>query len=361
MLKIKKMIFIMLLISGVSSFPLFAEKIDPLLKKYNIELAKVEPIHIKIGTLAPVGTPWINFVYDKLIPYIAKESRGVIKVQLYAGGAMGEDIDILRKMKLGQLQGCGCTALGVFIAAPELSVLTLPMLFNNYDEVDHILNKFRGNIDSIFEEHGNYLIGLIDTGFFYLFTKNIVGTIEEMKKQKMLTWFGEIETTTLDELDINPIKVSVPEIVTSLQTGLINANIGPPTWQMGTQAYIHTKYYVTPPFFYSIAAIILDKPQMDKIAEKYPKGLGDEIVQLSRRLIMEQESEWRNEIRDYEARSLKAFENAGMKRIKFDDLQLMQNASEHVWKKLANKLYPADLLEKILKELKTFRSERGKK
>ncbi len=360
MLKFKKIIFL-LLMSIFSFSVVIAEEIDPLLEKYKIALDEIETIHIKIGTLAPVGTPWINFVYDELIPYIAKESRGVIKIQLYAGGVMGEDTDILRKMKLGQLQGCGCTALGVFIAAPELSVLTLPMLFKDYEEVDHILNKFRSDIDAMFEKHGNYLVGLIDTGFFYLFTKNKVSTIEEMKKQKMLTWFGEIETATLDELGINPIKVSVPEIVTSLQTGLINANIGPPTWQMGTQAYIHTNYYINPPFFYSIAAIILDKPQIDRIAAKYPKGLGDDIINLARKLIMKKEKEWRSEIRDYEARSLKAFENAGMKRVDFEDIQVMEIASMRVWEKLANKLYPAYLLDKITDELKVFRSKKGQK
>lgn len=356
MLKVKTIFFIIVLISNISYLPVFAEEIDLLLKKYKVDPANLEPIHIKIGTLAPVGTPWINFAYDNMIPYINRETRGLIKIRLYAGGVMGEDTDILRKMKLGQLQGCGCTALGVFMAAPETSVFTLPMLFNNYDEVDYILNKFRGDIDSIFERHGYYLVGLIDTGFFYLFTKNKVSTIEEMKKQKMVTWFGEIETTTMNELGINPIKISVPEIVVSLQTGLVNANIGPPTWQMGTQAFLHSKYYITPPFFYSIAAIILDKPQIDRIAEIYPEGLGDEIIQLARRLIMRQEGEWRNEIRDYEARSLKAFENAGIQSVKFEDIELMQNSSRHVWNKLAGKLYPEDLLKKILTELKTFRS-----
>ncbi len=360
MLKLKKIVFI-LLIPVFSSSVVIAEEIDPLLEKYKIALDKIEPIHIKIGTLAPVGTPWINFVYDKLIPYIVKESRGVIKIKLYAGGVMGEDTDILRKMKLGQLQGCGCTALGVFIAAPELSVFTLPMLFKDYEEVDHILHRFRSDIDTIFERHGYYLVGLIDTGFFYLFTKNKVSTVEEMKQQKMLTWFGEIEVATLGELGINPIKVSVPEIVTSLQTGLINANIGPPTWQMGTQAFIQTKYYVTPPFFYSIAAIILDKPQIDSIAGKYPKGLGDDIINLARRLIMSQEKEWRSEIRDYERRSLMAFENAGMKRVDFEEIQVMKSASIKVWKNLANKLYPGYLLDKITNELETIRSKKGHK
>jgi TRAP-type C4-dicarboxylate transport system substrate-binding protein len=363
MRRLKNLTLFFLLLSLIVSAKVYSEEIDPILKKYNLTADKVETIYIKIGTLAPVGTPWIDFVYDKLIPYLAKESRGVLKIQLYAGGVMGEDTDILRKMKLGQLQGCGCTALGIFSAAPETSVLTLPLLFNNYEEVDFILNKFRPEIDGIFEKRGFYLMGLIDTGFFYLYMKNMAGTLDEIRKQKMLTWFGDIETTTLSELGINPIKVSVPEIVTSLQTGLINANIGPPTWQMGTQAYIYTKYYISKPLFYSIAAIILEKEQIDRIIKKYPPGLGKEVVDLARKLIVGLEKEWREKIRDYESRSLRAFENSGMKRLDLNenDMQTLQKASESVWYKLANKLYPEELMLKILKELRTYRSERGKK
>lgn len=358
-----KMFILLFTLSLIFSGRIFSEEIDPILKRYNLSPDQVEKIHIKIGTLAPVGTPWIDFVYDTLIPRLTKESRGVLKIQLYAGGVMGEDTDILRKMKLGQLQGCGCTALGIFAAAPKTSVLTLPLLFNNYEEVDFILDKFRSEIDRMFEERGFYLMGLIDTGFFYLYMKNMAGSLEEIKKQKMLTWFGDIETTTLNELGINPIKVSVPEIVTSLQTGLINANIGPPTWQMGTQAYIYTKYYISKPLFYSIAAIILDKEQLDKIIKKYPPGLGEEVVNLTRRLIKGLENEWRAKIRDYETRSLRAFENAGMKRLDLseDDLQKLEKASESVWYKLANKLYPEELMLNIIKELRAFRSARVKK
>jgi len=359
---IKKIFFsvIMFLLVFLASVP--AEEIDPLLKKYNIKPEDVGTINIKIGTLAPVGTPWINFVYDELIPFLFKETRGILKIQLYAGGVMGEDTDILRKMKLGQLQGCGCTSLGVFIAAPELSVLTLPMLFNNYDEVDYILEKFNNTIEDIFEKHGNYLVGLIDTGFFYVYTKNKASTLEELKKQKMLTWFGRVETNTLEGLGINPIKISVPEIVTSLQTGLINANIGPPTWQMGTQAYIYTKYYLTPPWFYSIAAIVLDKPQMDKLGEKYPPGVVKDIVKLSRTLIMSKEKEWRRQIRDYEKRSLIAFENSGMQRIELSgaDLDILKRIAKNVWNSLANDLYPKNLLDNILKELDAYRAKKGK-
>lgn len=351
-----KMLLVLFLIQG----RLIGEEIDPILTKYNLKVESTEPITIKIGTLAPTGTPWIDFVYNKLIPVISKESKGLLKIQVYAGGVMGEDTDILRKMKLGQLQGCGCTALGIFQAAPETTVLTLPMLFQDYSEVDHILEKFRPEIDAIFEKHGYYLAGLIDTGFFYLYTKNNIPNLEELKKQKVLTWFGEVEVKTLEGLGINPIKISVPEIVTSLQTGVINANIGPPTWQMGTQAYTQTRYYLNPPWFYSIAAIILEKQEIDKIGKRYPPGLALDIVRMSQRVIRRLEEEWRREIRNYEARCIHAFENSGMKRIDISqaDLDTLKLVAQKVKEQLSGKLYSKDLLVKIEEELKNFRSKK---
>jgi len=340
--------------------PAFSAKIDPILQKYNLTAEHIEPLEIKFGTLAPTGTPWIDFVYEKLIPYVNAESRGKIKIVLYAGGVMGEDTDILRKMKLGQLQGCGCTVLGVLLSSPEVSVLSLPMLFNNYKEVDYILETFRDDIDKMFDKRGYYLAGLIDTGFFYLFAKNEIKALDDLKKQKVLTWFGEVETTTLDELGVKPISVTVPEVVTSLQTGLINADIAPPIWQMGTQAYTQTNYYVTQPFIYSIAAIILDKANIEKIAAKYPKGLGDDMVKLATSLIRDLEGEWRNRIRDYEEKSLRAFENSGMRPVTLssEDLANLQNVAPRVWKRLEGKLYSKELLNKILSALEQYRSKK---
>ena len=113
-----------------------------------------EPLDIKIATLAPDGTAWLKVPKEVLVPHITKVSKGKLKIGLYTGGIMGEDGDVIKKIEMRQLDGCGCTALGVFKAAPEVSVLSLPMMFRNYDEVDHILTTFRKKIDAYFESHG---------------------------------------------------------------------------------------------------------------------------------------------------------------------------------------------------------------
>ena len=73
-----------------------------------------ETLYIKIGTLAPEGTAWLEVPRKVLNPHLKKVSGGKVVLKLYTGGVMGEDVDIIRKMDLGQLDGCGCTALGVF-------------------------------------------------------------------------------------------------------------------------------------------------------------------------------------------------------------------------------------------------------
>ncbi|HEY4716922.1 MAG TPA: TRAP transporter substrate-binding protein DctP [bacterium] len=334
--------------------------IDRIGQKYGLspeEITKIGGINIKVGTLAPANTPWIQNALDTIVPFLAWESRNVMNVTIYAGGVMGEDTDILRKIKFGQLQGCGCTALGVFSAAPGMSVLTLPFIFRNYEEVDHITKKFRKNLESIFEKNGYILWGLIDTGFFYLYTQNKVASISDLKKMKAVTWFGDIERAFLNEVGINYIPISVPEIVMSLQTGIINGAISPPLWWMGTQAFQYSNYYIKTPLFYSPAAIFLHKKQIEDLIKKYPPGMGEDVLTLSNYIMKTYEKEWNKSIRDFEKKCTEAFKKSGINEIelKDEDVKLLEAAGMRVREKLAGSLYSKELLDKILSELQNLR------
>ena len=96
---------------------------------------------LTIGTLAPDGTPWNNLPRKTAIPKIKDYSLGKLTIKIYTGGVMGQDTDILRKMDVGQLDGCGSTALGIINAAPVGSVLLLPGLFKSYEEIDYVMNS----------------------------------------------------------------------------------------------------------------------------------------------------------------------------------------------------------------------------
>ena len=319
-----------------------------------------EPIFLKVGTLAPEGTSWIDFPRKKLNPHTKKVSGGKIIPKMYTGGVMGEDVDILRKMDMGQLDGCGCTALCFFKAAPEVSVFSLPRLFRNYEEVDHILKVFRKDIDAAFEKKGYIVDDLIDTGFFYLWTKDKISTLDEIKKKKVLTWFGSIETAFYAELGIRPTPVAVPEVVTSLNTGLVNANCGPAPWMLGTQAYNNISCYVTQPLFYSPAAVIYSKKMLDQFRGKYPEPLIHNFSELRVYEARTLEREWIGKLREYEKKCLNAFETkAKIKPVTLNeqDMAAIDAASKKVWEKLADDLYPRDLLDRILKELEDFRNK----
>lgn len=319
-----------------------------------------EPLELKIGTLAPEGTAWLEFPKNNLNPHLKKISNGKVSIKMYVGGVMGEDVDILRKMDMGQLDGCGCTALGVFKAAPEVSILSLPMLFRDYKEADHIMKTFRKEIDAAFDEKGYLLGGLIDTGFFYLWTKNKVANLEDIKKQKMMTWFGPIETTTFEELGIRPTPISVPEIVTSLNTGLVDASYGPAPWILGTQAYTNLNYYVKPPLFYSPGAIIFSRKIQDRFRGKYSDVLINNFTELLVYESNSMEREWIDDhLRPYEEKCIKAFEKYGIKAVTLsdEDIKTLETVSKRVWDKLAGKIYSRQLLDKVLKELEDFRKQ----
>ncbi|MFO7560330.1 MAG: TRAP transporter substrate-binding protein DctP [Desulfobacterales bacterium] len=321
-----------------------------------------EPFVLKTGTLAPQGTPWIIFPETKLNKHLNKVSKGKLVSKVYAGGVMGEDIDILRKMDMGQLDGCGCSALGTFKAIPELAVFSLPRLFRDYDEVDHIFKTFRKEIDAAAEEKGYLVDFLIDTGFSYIWLKNEANSLAALRKQKMLTWMGDVETATFKELGIRPIPIPVPEVVASLSTGLINTNVGPAPWVLGTQAYLHYKYYIAQPLNYSPAVQIYTRKNFeDRFRGKYPDALIQNFIELRIYEIRTLEREYiDNNLRPYEAKCLAAFQKQGIKPVQLSDKDMAEidAASKRVWEKLSDKVYSKAFLDKILKELENYRSKK---
>ncbi len=320
---------------------------------------------IKIGTLAPQGTPWLSIPNRLLLPKVKKLSKGRVILKIYGGGVMGEDTDILRKMDIGQLESCGCTALGVLKASPDVSVFLVPGLFNNYDEIDYIFKKFRKRIDKSFEKRGYILAALIDTGWFYVFSKNKITDLDDIRQQKMLTWFKTMETTLYEELGINPTPVSVPEVVSALSTGMADTCLSPSGWMLGMQAYQYVNYYIKEPWLYSPAAVIVStktiKNRLQKeigLSENFAHNL-QEMVVFECNLV---EKKWRDHIRSYETKSLQAFEKkCGMRPVTLppEDQKQLAAAAKEVRKRLAGKAFPEDLLNDVRKALEEYRAHQN--
>jgi len=367
---------------------------------------------IKFGTMAPSQSAWTDLPVKLLIPIIHDMFGNKIRLVVYYGGTMGDDSDIIRKIKLGQLHACCCTNQGTVKAVPELSVLTLPLLFRSYDEVDYVFQKLRGPIESLFEDQGFYLLFIVDTGFLYFFSKNDCSTLAAIQAHRVFSWFGQIQLETFKQLDIHPVPVAIPELPSSISSGVTDAGTGPASWLLATQMYSHVRYALDLPLFYGPSTGFISKKEVDNFIqdleehpeifatfrknfasflgnlkpEPYLDNLGikektyreagmDVLSWLKRReidtpsdvsallfgIFRKAERAWLTSIRDFEKECFQGFAKRGMKKVPLaaEDHARFEKAAQTVWKKYSGTIYPEWLLKDILAALEEYRAQPG--
>jgi len=326
------------------------------------QLDKNNPYIVKFGTLAPDGTPWLEIPNKRMVPQIERLAAGTLKLKFYTGGIMGEDPDVLRKMDIGQLDGCGCTAFGVLEASPDASVFMVPDLFKDYQEVDYVYKKLRKKLDASFAKRGYTCSAIIDSGFLYVFSKKKISSLADLRKQKAITTMGNIEATLLDELGVDAIPVATPEVVSALSTGLADTFIAPAAWALGMQAYQYINYYIKTPLFYAPGVVLTSENMKNKVCKHF--GVSETLVDNTVELIILEislvEEEWKGNARVYEEKSLKAFEaKCGIKPISLSpkDLKTFEAAALRVREKLADKDYPREMLNDVLNALEEYRNQ----
>ncbi|MDL1894174.1 ABC transporter substrate-binding protein, partial [Sphingobacteriales bacterium CHB3] len=220
---------------------------------------------IKFASLAPDGSTWTNVLreYDAAI---RKESGGKLGFRIYAGGVQGEDKDVIRKMRLGQLHSAGLTGFGLGDIAPKVRILDSPFLFNNYDEVDHIYTMFDDEFDKAFRDNGYVLLGWAEVGWVYVLTNTPVRTLADMNGVKMWMWEGDkVAEATFRALGISPIPLSVIDVLTSLQTGLINGAYTSPLAALVLQWHTRVKYMMNLPLADASGAVVMTKKKFDEL------------------------------------------------------------------------------------------------
>ena len=220
---------------------------------------------IKFATIAPEGSTWMNVMkeYDAAI---RKESGGRMGLKIYSAGVQGDEKSVLRKIRVGQLHSGGFTGLGMGEIAPKVRILDSPFLVRNNDEVDMLYKNYSKEFEQAFEEGGYVLLGWAEVGFVHVFTSTPIRKKEDLKGLKMWTWEGDpIAETAFRTLGMNPIPLSLLDVNTSLQTGLINAFYTTPYAAIALQWYTRVKYMVDVPLADAAGSVLISKKYYDQL------------------------------------------------------------------------------------------------
>lgn len=178
---------------------------------------------IKFGTLAPEGSPWHTILRDMAEAW-KSASGGAIQFRIYAGGVAGDDPDMVRKMRVGQLHAGALTGAGLSDIAPEIQALQMPMMFRSYAELDYVRDRIAPQLEAILEAKGFKVLNWGEAGWVYFFTQKPVVSPEDLKPLKLFSWVNDsIYIEAWKDAGFHPVPLPATEIHTALQSGLINA------------------------------------------------------------------------------------------------------------------------------------------
>ena len=245
-----------------------------------LEFAVARKTIIKMATLAPEGTPW-HALIAKMGERWKEETNGNVRLRIYPGGIVGDERDMIRKMRIGQIHGAAISAEGLSEVNPQYTYCFIPLFFQGYKDIDFIRNQIKDDLVSGAEENGVKVLTMVDVGWVYWFTKDPVITPDDLKSQKIWTWAGDYKTAKLwDEAGFNAIPLSVPDVHSSLQTGLVNAMAFPPLYVAANQYFGITSNMLNMKWGILTAALVIDLKIWNRIKPKYQKimqKVSDEI------------------------------------------------------------------------------------
>ena len=181
------------------------------------------PIIIKLATVAPEGTEYYNLLFEMGQRW-QQETNGQIQLRIYPNGVVGGESDTIRKMRVGQIQASAMSSIGLAELTDQIQAFTLPMGFKNYDEIDRVKNVMFGDISEGLSQSGFKLLFLVDIGWVYWFSTEEISVPQDLMDAKIYTTGGDYVTVELfKKFGFNAIPVSETDILTSLQTGMINS------------------------------------------------------------------------------------------------------------------------------------------
>lgn len=171
---------------------------------------------LKFATLIPTGTEWTK-ILDDWIKDVEIKSKGRLKFKMYPGGVMGDEPDVLRKIRKGQLHGGLFTGYGIGRIYSPARVLEVPFLFKNTDESDYVRDRIMPDIEKGFKKNGFELLGWPEIGFIHFFSKHKIESIEDVQKSRIWLWQGDpLGEAFFEASDVSPIPLSIIDVYPQL-------------------------------------------------------------------------------------------------------------------------------------------------
>lgn len=232
---------------------------------------------LKLATIAPENSEWMRSMRAGA-KEIKERTEGRVNIKIFGGGIQGGDAKVLRKMRISQLHGGAFTAGSMMSFYPDLSIYGLPLLFNSLDEVDYVRERLDAELKRGLEEAGFVSFGFAGGGFAVILGNAPVRSLDDLNSKRVWVPEGdEISYAGMEALNLAPVTLPLTDVLTGLQTGLLDVVATPPVGALVLQWHTKVKYATNVPLVYTMAFIAIDKKRFNRISAA-DQAIVDEVL-----------------------------------------------------------------------------------
>jgi TRAP-type transport system periplasmic protein len=220
----------------------------------------------KIATISPDGTSWMEAM-KQASKEISRRTSGRVAFRFYPGGIMGNDASVLRKIRIGQLSGGAITGGGLARIYQDSQVYSLPLAFRSFDEVDYVRMRMDPIILNGIRDSGFISFGLSEGGFAYVMSNQPLYCVEDIKGQKVWVPEGDLlSRSAFEAIRVSPISLPLTDVLTGLQTGLINTVATSPIGAIALQWHTRVKYLTDTPLMYLYGTLVVRRKVFESLS-----------------------------------------------------------------------------------------------
>lgn len=311
--------------------------------------AQAKKTVIKMATMAPKGSAFYNILTEMAETW-KTESDGQVQVRVFAGGVAGDDADVIRKIRLGTVNGGLLTVQGISTVDKAIHALVVPMAYDSYAELDYVFERLRPDLEKIYADQGFVVLNWVQAGWVRFFSKEAMRTPADLEARKLFVSTAHPVIADLwKAAGFTPIPLPSTEISTALQTGLIDVLPAPPQIVMLMQWNKALPFMASAQWAPMIGATLIDKKTWDEI---------DPAVQ-PKLLAAAQKAgdKMRDEARPADLQNIEAMKGRGLTVVDIDaaTLDLWRKRTEAAYPEIRGKFAPADMFDRAMTLRDEFR------
>ena len=306
-------------------------------------------IVLKLGTVAPEGSVW----HDGLLR-VRQEWReisgGEVELRIYPGGVLGGEEETIRKMQRGGLDAAALSGAGLPALHPSVNCLNVPMLLESYEELDYVRDRVAPELERRLERAGFVVLTWSDAGWVHFFTRKPARTPRDLRRMKIWISPGDPETEKLfKEFGFQVVPLPATDLLTSLQTGLVEVIDVPPLYAMLDRTYQIARHMIDVRWAPLLGATVVRKASWERVPEAYRGKLAAAVRQAG--------VDIRSEIRRLGADAVETMKQRGLEVVSLDAAERAEwrEKAESAYPQIRGNLAPADLFDEVVRLRDEFR------